>query len=213
MVSKKPEEKTEIKDLYKEDAEEIPEDGFLKRNAIINALINNHGKSMLDHSREYTDLLKEYIENSKKTSVQKKLFKSVFFWVSVSTLCLSFLLFAGICIYFSLQDFSEIDIEGISGLISSLIGLLSLYIIIPKIIAKYLFNVKEDKHMAKIVKSVQKYDAKVFENLNLSTFDNKKEEEESAKTFMSDLKNAIKEVDAGTNTQSDATDTKTSKEK
>lgn len=47
--------------------------------------------------------------------------------------------------------------------------------------------------MAKIVKSVQKYDAKVFANINLDTQFSKIEEknEDREKAFMSDLKKSI----------------------
>lgn len=195
MASKSKRKEDEIKSYYAEEVKEVKKDDGLKRNEIMNTLAEEHGKAMSAHSAEYTKLLEEYIANSKKTSTQKKLFKNVFFWVAISTLCLSFLLFAGICIYFSLQDFSQIEIEGLAAPISSLVSLLSLYIIIPKIIAKYLFNVKEDKHMAKIVKSVQKYDAKVFANINTDEkpIMQENEKEIGEMKFMSDLKKRIEE--------------------
>lgn len=186
----------EIQALYRAEIEEMIKDENLKKNEIMNSLAEKHGKAMSAHSGEYTKLLEEYIKNSKKTSKQKKLFKNVFFWVAIVTLCLSFLLFAVISIHFSLQDFSKINVADLSGLISSLVGLLSLYIIIHKIIAKYLFNVKEDKHMAKIVKSVQKYDAKVFADINSDNIAQKSESENDGKEFfmiMSELKKRAKE--------------------
>lgn len=38
---------------------------------------------------------------------------------------------------------------------------ISSFIIIPKIITKYLFNPEEEKHMRKIVQNIQKYDLKI----------------------------------------------------
>lgn len=186
-------DKKKVKNLFESELEEVPKDEYMKRNSIINVFISEHGKSMNEHSREYTKLLEEYIKNSKKTSKQKKLFKNVFFWVAIGTLFFSFFLFAGMCIYFSLQDFLKIQIEDLSGLISSLVGLLSLYIIIPKIIAEYLFNVKEDKHMAKIVKSVQKYDSKVFANMNTIESSENLEEEYNKKEMLYEMKRVTKD--------------------
>lgn len=188
-----------IKSYYNESIKEVNEDDGIKKGKIMNILAEDHGKAMTAHSAEYTKLLEEYIKNSKETSSQKRTFKNAFFWVAILTLCLSFLLFAGICVYFSVQDFSQIDVEDFAGLVSSLVGLLSLYIIIPKIIAEYLFNVKEDKHMAKIVKSVQKYDAKVFANINADnkTLLKEKEADKAEKAFMSDLKKELKEEGSG----------------
>lgn len=183
-----------VKFLFNEDVKEVRGDDNLKRNKIMNDVLEKHGNAMSEHSARYTKLLEEYIENSKRTAEQKKRFKDIFFKVAIWTLCLSFLLFAVICLYFSTQDCSEIDIEDLSGLISSLIGLLSLYIIIPRIIAEYLFNVKEDEHMAKIVKSVQKYDAKVFANINSDKqFLPNENEKEEEKAVMSDLKKNAEE--------------------
>lgn len=196
MASRKNQRKNRIKFLYREGTEELPEDEHLKRNSIMNVLIHRHGKSMADHSEEYTKLLQEYIENSRKTSQQKKEFKEAFFEVAIKTLILSFLLFAVMSIGFLFKDTRNEDISAWGGLVSSLVGLLSLYIIIPEIIAKYLFNVKEDENMAKIVESVQKYDAEIFASMSKSESENefyKEEYVEEVKPIISNLKKEAEE--------------------
>lgn len=202
MASKETNDEKEISSLFERDGiEELPQDEDLKRNFIMNFFLNEHSKAMSNHSRQYTKLLKGYIGNSKGNLKKKNIFKDVFFWISISTLILSFALFVAISIAFVVKDWCELNMSAVSGLITSLVGMLSLYIIIPKIIAKYLFNIKEDKNMAKIVKSIQKYDAKVFINMNKHNSENKLKKEEEAKPFMSDLKkNAIevKEKEKGT---------------
>lgn len=189
MASEK--DRKNIESIFEEKTVILPNDEELKSNIIRNKFRSEHGKIMSDHAHEYTNLLRMYIKNSKQSSEQKKKFKNVFFWVAISTLGLSFLLFSGISIYFSIKGFEKIDISDLSGLISSLVGLLSLYLIIPRIIAEYLFNVKEDEHMAKIVNSVQTYDEKVFSSMNEYDFEETVDEDAAAYA----MKNLKKEAE------------------
>lgn len=159
-----------INDLYAEESRDLPEDKDLKRNAILNNFRSEHGRIMNEHATEYTELLKAYIENSKNSANQKKWFKSVFFVVSIIILLSSFFVFVAISIVLSGKKWENMEITALSGLISSLVGLLSLYLVIPKIIARYLFNQEEDKHMTKIVESIQLYDEKVFNSMNTYSF-------------------------------------------
>lgn len=147
---------------------ESPDDSDFNKNALMNEVKKDHGTSMNNHSNEYTKLLKHYIKNSKETFKQKLKFKKTFFWISVVILLVSFFFFCGINIYVLIKGIDKININQLSGLASSLVGLLSMYIIIPKIIAKYLFNVQEDKNMAKIVKSIQEYDEEIFRNISMN---------------------------------------------
>lgn len=58
--------------------------------------------------------------------------------------------------------FSETSM--IVAMISVLIELVSAIIVLPKIIAEYLFNKEEDKNMMEIIKSMQNYNEKKHEH-------------------------------------------------
>ncbi len=153
-----------------EGIQEIHEDKNLKNDNILSEFKSTHGRIMNDHAAEYTNLLRRYIENSKTSATQKKWFKNVFFVVAMWMLLASFVLFALISVSFSIKKWEGIEITALTGLISALVGVLSLYIIIPEIIARYLFNEKEDDNMTKIVESVQKYDETIFDSMNAYSF-------------------------------------------
>lgn len=155
-----------IEKLFIKESRNLPEDKDLRNNAILNNFRSEHGRIMNEHATEYTELLRAYIANSKSSAKQKKWFKTTFFLVSIAMLVCSFLLFGLISIKLMEKEWKSIDVTALAGLISSLVGLLSLYIVIPEIIARYLFNQKEDEDMTKIVESVQNYDEKVFNSMN-----------------------------------------------
>lgn len=184
-----------IEGLFIENSRNLSEDKELVNNAILNNFRSEHGKIMNEHATEYTKLLKTYIRNSKKSAKQKKLFKNVFFWVSVIMLTLSFVLFAIISLMLILRGWECMNTASLTGLISSLIGLLSLYIVIPEIIAKYLFNQKEDEDMTKIVESVQSYDEKVFNIMNMYSFGETVEREGGMNAMLELKKEAETEVE------------------
>lgn len=162
-----------IENLFKEQTQVLPEDKDLKGNAILDDFRGEHGRIMNEHATEYTNLLKGYIINLKCSLNQKKKFKNIFFGIAISMLVASFILFFVISIILIKNRWGDMDITALAGLISSLVGVLSLYIIIPKIIAEYLFNSKEDENMARIVQSIQTYDENVFTNMNLYSFGEK----------------------------------------
>ena len=124
-------------------------------------MASKHKKAMIDHSKKYTDILGVFIKNSKNTSRQKLMFKCVFFYFSLASLGLITLLFIVLSIILMIKNTNEVNISVLSTLGTTFVSLLSMYLIIPKIIAKYLFNRKEDENMITIIKSIQRYDERV----------------------------------------------------
>ena len=49
-------------------------------------------------------------------------------------------------------------IETLPGLFTALATLLGTFMIVPQMITKYLFNKKEEEHLAEIISKIQKYD-------------------------------------------------------
>ena len=121
---------------------------------------NSHRKSMQEHGDKYTELLDTYISNVKESLEMKREHKGIFFCVTISALIASMALFFIISIIIVIVP-GGTNVDYIIAIAPSFVSLLSMFIIIPKTIAKYLFNIKEDNNMTKVVKSIQKYDAEV----------------------------------------------------
>ncbi|MBQ2810004.1 MAG: hypothetical protein IJF11_03835 [Clostridia bacterium] len=117
----------------------------------------------------YTVLLKKFFENYGKKSSHNKCYKFFFF----ITIMLTFVAIVGFSVYFmamvALKETSTYsDIPTIIGAVS---GIISAIIVLPKIIAEYLFPVNEDENMLQLVKNMQINDSdirKVVSNLNKS---------------------------------------------
>lgn len=145
-------------------------DDSLKTNKNSFDMAAEHKQSMLEHSGKYTDILDIFITNSRETSEQKLRFKKHFFYFSIFSLGFVTLLFIVLSIFIFATGTNETNVGALSTLGTTFVSLLSMYIIIPKIIAKYLFNRKEDKNMITIIKSIQNYD----ERVDLHNFDDSK---------------------------------------
>lgn len=124
------------------------------------------------HTEKYTELLKNYITHTKNSNKIKNDYKEIFFWIIIgimAALTIAFIVLLcsafGIIIYLSIKE-KPIPTESIIGLIAAIISsfitmLVSLFKL-PEIIAKYLFNPKEDENMAKIIGHIQTYDIGMY---------------------------------------------------
>lgn len=168
---------------YKDDIEIIKNYGIQKMQDILPAtddslktnkdsfdMATEHKQSMLEHSEKYTNILDAFITNTTNTFEQKLKFKQHFFYFSLTSLGFVTLMFFGLSFYAITIKTDTVSVGVLSSLGTTFVSLLSMYIIIPKIIAKYLFNRKEDKNMTTIIKSIQNYD----ERVDLHTFKNSK---------------------------------------
>lgn len=122
---------------------------------------------MKRHSINYDEILSDYTTHVNKTLKSKRIMKIIFFVISVSIMVLSiiFLIWGGFFVAsqsksenFNIQDY-------LIPAISALTSFLTVFIIIPKIIAKYLFNSKEDSAMKDVIESIQNYDKNVRKEL------------------------------------------------
>lgn len=123
-------------------------------------LYKSDASSLSQHNEQYTELLKAYVEdftsNAKnKRENKQELFeiaKGLLFGIPFATIILMFLTL--VCL-----AYGKIDVlETLPGLCSALATLFGTFMIIPKMITKYLFNKKEEKHLAEIIGKIQKYD-------------------------------------------------------
>ena len=116
---------------------------------------------IMSHNEAFTKLLNSYTDNLEGSLAQKRVFKSAFF--------------LGVCgVLWKILDLTTMVVtQGVNGNLSGEnMGLyltamgtfLTSFIVLPKVITKYLFNPEEEKGMADIVKAIQEYDTKIRDN-------------------------------------------------
>ena len=132
------------------------------------ALLHQSDTSNLSaHNYQYTELLKAYVLEFKKNSSYKrknkqelfKIAKRLLFWTPVVTII--FLFTSLYCLATGKVDV----LESLPGLFTALATLLGTFMIVPKIITKYLYNKKEDDHLADIISKIQEYDRNIRDGL------------------------------------------------
>lgn len=125
---------------------------------------------LFKHQEKYTKLLDSYVHNNVVNLHIKMLFKIVFFcftiwvWYMMTDLFkLSYdIIFKTIGNTEISRDHVQIVIDLLIAVIPSLVSLITSFIIIPRVIAKYLFNRGEEQSMVDIIKNLQTYDNEIF---------------------------------------------------
>lgn len=151
---------------------------FLTRNGVSDVPIDDNSlnsynsvsyNEILRHTQSYSDLLKNYVGKSKFNSCLKIIFKIIFFAFSMYIWCYMIKIFnRSFAFAFSIIDssnslsFMNICISLLGTMLPSLISLITSFIVIPEIIAKYLFDTGEENSLIEIIKSLQSYDYKVY---------------------------------------------------
>lgn len=133
-----------------------------------NQLLDGRDRTSLKmHSYNYDNILNSYTIHVSKTLNTKRIMKNVFFWLSFTIMTLFSLAVVACPIIFLIKSKTvEVNIlDYIAPAITELTSFLTVFIVIPKIITKYLFNSNEDNVMKDIVSSIQKYDKYVRNNL------------------------------------------------
>lgn len=128
---------------------------------IITTSNNNDRESFLKHEQKFSInmdesfllFLSNFVRTQNEKEQQKTVFKEQFFWI-VMIGFLSLLLTPMILII-SLKSLSQIT--AVVSLITIFFELVSAIIVLPKIIAEYLFNKQEDEKLMQIIESMQKY--------------------------------------------------------
>ena len=124
-------------------------------------LLNEERNSYMQIDSEFREFLSDFVDLQHYKERQKLHFKALFFWIIMLGFLVLFLL-PGVIILWA-GKLSELTMA--VALVSSLIELVSAIIILPKIIAEYLFNKEEDKNMMEIIKSMQEYNERKHEHI------------------------------------------------
>lgn len=128
---------------------------------------DSYKKSNLDYTNNIKDQFKLYlkhiIDSNTKKDTQKQKFKTIFFYVTM-------FIFAGLivcqtvflCIIFFKTDIYEIEKVALLFMLSITVEIIASIIILPKIIAEYLFNKEEDKSTTDIMAVFHNYLSRGF---------------------------------------------------
>lgn len=130
-------------------------------------LTNTDRGSMTKHSGEYDKLLSAYTSHIEKTLTSKRRMKFWFYLISIIVLIVSTLTLI-ICVIYTIDGINNSNLgllDYIPSCATALLSFLTVYIVIPKIIAKYLFNSHEEDVMKDIVTSIQEYDKQIRKKL------------------------------------------------
>lgn len=123
-------------------------------------LHRSDASSLSEHNEHYTELLRAYVEDFKENSVNKRKNKEELFQIAKKLLVfvpiLTALFLVATLLLFA---YGMIDIfESLPGVFTALATLLGTYMVVPKMITKYLYNKKEEEHLSEIISKIQKYD-------------------------------------------------------
>lgn len=127
---------------------------------------------VLKHQKKYTHLLSMYTNTTRINLYVKIIFKIIFF---VTTICIWIYMIHLFKLSFDsgldmiIAHETDLDhiksiIDLLAALVPSLVSLITSFIVIPKVIAKYLFNIKEENSMVEIIKSLQSYDDDLYKH-------------------------------------------------
>lgn len=124
-----------------------------------NDFINREKDSYIKIDQEFNRFLHNFVDIEEKKEQQKLNLKDQFFWF----IMLGFLALMLTPLIIVIVGRNMSSTSMMVSLITTLIELVSAIIVLPKIIAEYLFNKEEDANMIQIIKNMQEYNEKKHE--------------------------------------------------
>ncbi|MCI8731051.1 MAG: hypothetical protein HFH57_07915 [Lachnospiraceae bacterium] len=128
-------------------------------------LQNDDRIRMKERNKKYSEVLDAYVSNTKKVLWIKLVFRVIFLLVSMGTLVGIFVVFCAVLWWAANGKIEAGYLETVVTIISSMAAMMTVFIVLPKIMTKYLFDVEEEKNIYNIVKQIQDYDQVIRENL------------------------------------------------
>ena len=143
------------------------------------SFVTNDEISMRHHNEAYTKILEAYSDTLKTNLENKNQYKRKFFYCCLYTLrplAFGFPAILTIIIgYILLYPDNHLDIKSIVTVITAMsAAFISSFMILPKIITQYLFNLDEEKNIREIIKNIQEHDKVIREDIK--EFRNKQKE-------------------------------------
>ena len=134
------------------DVEDIISDHRLR----IIEMLNEESAIFIKTDKQFLEFLTNFVITQDKKEVQKLDFKERFF--SIVMFGFLVLLITPFALILSIKDMSQTT--AVVSMIAVLIELVSAIIVLPQIIAEYLFNKKEDEKLMQIIETMQDYNQK-----------------------------------------------------
>ena len=130
-------------------------------NAAIEVFRRQERNSYLKIDTQFGNFLESFVLQYGRKEKQKLEFKEAFFWFIMGGFFI--LLLTPFLIIVSAGRLNDSVV--VVSLISVLVELVSAIIVLPKIIAEYLFNKEEDNNMMEIIKNMQEYNEKKHDHI------------------------------------------------
>lgn len=128
-------------------------------------LQNDDRIRMKERNKKYSEVLDAFVSNTKKVLWIKLVFRVIFLLVSMGALVGIFVVFCAVLWWAANGKIEAGYLETVVTIISSMAAMMTVFIVLPKIMTKYLFDVEEEKNIYNIVKQIQDYDQVIRENL------------------------------------------------
>jgi hypothetical protein len=141
---------------------DAPDDGITWDNATVDDFsLPTDGQNSIKHAREsykrvdnqIIDFITNFVVNQNSTIKQKLFLKNIFFWIIMGI----FIIVTATPILVVILVNSNNTLAFISSILAAITQTLASIIILPKIVAEYLFNKEEDVATLKIVELMQAY--------------------------------------------------------
>lgn len=131
-------------------------------------MINEESGIFIKTDNQFLDFLTHFVDVQDRKEKQKLVFKTFFFIVVM--LCFFALMVTPMVLILQMKKLGEAT--AIVSMLTVLIELVSAIIVLPKIIAEYLFNKEEDEKLMQIIETMQNYNIKRHEHITRTTNSN-----------------------------------------
>lgn len=154
-MNSNPQDSTNDSTALNEMLSEIPE--YININSD-QELIDFDKEYLSNHNNLYSNLLEVYVKNAELSLLNKRRFKSIFFYTCIILISLTFVaLIAAIIVSLFKRNSPQIIVT----LLTTGASFIASFIAIPNIIAEYLFNTSDESNFTDIIKNMQDYDKSV----------------------------------------------------
>ncbi len=120
---------------------------------------------MKERNEKYSEILSLYTSDVKKVLWTKFIFRIIFLVVSLAALIGTFAVFCVVLWWLIHKNVNVGYLETIVSVLSSMVSMVTVFIVLPKIMTKYLFDTEEEKNIYNVVKQIQDYDQVIRSNL------------------------------------------------
>lgn len=130
-------------------------------------LYSSDASSLYEHNQQYSKLLCAYVFNFEKIIKNKRINREKVFQISKGLLIgIPVATFTFMFATLILLAFNKIDfLETLPGMFTAIVSMIGSFMVIPKMITKYLFNKKEEEYLSNIISKIQEYDRNIRRGL------------------------------------------------